>query len=160
LEGKFHSRGEPKVSNRYNISMQIPQIIETISKRLCVKGAKAIVVGGSVRDHFLHRPIKDYDIEVYGLASLSQLETILSKFGTVNLVGKSFGVVINRYGIGNNDVLDYCEKENISVLAKIPNSRRIAELYSAGKLLYDELPEIKEIMEDLALTIMKREKIS
>jgi len=73
--------------------MYLPKIIETISKRLQKHNAKAIIVGGSVRDHFLKLPIKDYDIEVYGLDNLGQLETILLKFGSVNLVGKSFGVL-------------------------------------------------------------------
>ena len=73
--------------------MYLPKIIETISKRLQEHNAKTIIVGGSVRDHFLKLPSKDYDIEVYGLDSIEELETILSKFGSVNLVGKSFGVL-------------------------------------------------------------------
>ncbi len=73
--------------------MYLPKIIETISKKLHEHKAKAIVVGGSVRDHFLKLPIKDYDIEVYGLDNLEQLEKILVEFGSVNLVGKSFGVL-------------------------------------------------------------------
>ena len=73
--------------------MYLPKIIETISKKLQEHNAKAIVVGGSVRDHFLKLPIKDYDIEVYGLENLEELEKILSEFGSVNIVGKSFGVL-------------------------------------------------------------------
>ena len=73
--------------------MYLPTIIKNISKRLHEHKAKAIVVGGSVRDHFLKLPIKDYDIEVYGLDNIALLEKILSEFGSVNLVGKSFGVL-------------------------------------------------------------------
>jgi tRNA nucleotidyltransferase (CCA-adding enzyme) len=73
--------------------MKLPKIIETISKVLLEKNAKAIVVGGSVRDHFLELSIKDYDVEVYGMSTLEELEDILSKYGSVNLVGKSFGVL-------------------------------------------------------------------
>jgi tRNA nucleotidyltransferase (CCA-adding enzyme) len=73
--------------------MKIPQIIKTISKKLQEKEAKAIVVGGSVRDHFLSLPIKDYDVEVYGLSKIEELEEILRAYGSVNLVGKSFGVL-------------------------------------------------------------------
>ena len=73
--------------------MQIPEILSSISKELKKRGARAIVVGGSVRDHFLRIPIKDYDVEVYGLSSVSELENILSAFGSVNLVGRSFGVL-------------------------------------------------------------------
>ena len=73
--------------------MKLPDILLIISKRLKEEHAKAIVVGGSVRDHFLQLPIKDYDIEVYGLDTMEKLEKILSEFGSVNLVGKSFGVL-------------------------------------------------------------------
>ena len=73
--------------------MIIPDILQTISKRLAQHGAKAIVVGGSVRDYFLDIPAKDFDIEVYGLSTLEALEAILKPFGRVELVGKSFGVL-------------------------------------------------------------------
>ncbi len=77
--------------------MKLPKIIYTISKQLQKQNAKAIVVGGSVRDHFLKLPIKDYDIEVYGLNHIEELEKILSQYGSVNLVGKSFGVLKFQY---------------------------------------------------------------
>ncbi len=77
--------------------MKIPIILKTISKELKTKNAKAIIVGGSVRDHFLELPIKDYDVEVYGLERLEELETILTQYGSVNLVGKSFGVLKFTY---------------------------------------------------------------
>ena len=73
--------------------MKLPHILHTISQVLKRHHAKAIIVGGSVRDHFLELPSKDYDIEVYGLETMDELETILSEFGSVNLVGKSFGVL-------------------------------------------------------------------
>jgi MinD superfamily P-loop ATPase len=62
---------------------------------------------------------------------------------TMKALKKEFGIVINRDGIGNNDVLNYCQQENIPVLARIPNKRQIAELYSSGELLYNRIPEIK-----------------
>lgn len=73
--------------------MKLPKILQTISKELHSKHAKAIVVGGSVRDHFLELDIKDYDIEVFGLKSMVELEEVLGEYGSVNLVGKSFGVL-------------------------------------------------------------------
>ena len=68
----------------------------------------------------------------------------------VRFLDKKFGVVINRYGIGNNDVADYCKEEKIPVLAKLPNDRKIAELYSAGKLVYTEVESFREQLEKLA----------
>lgn len=52
-----------------------------------------VLVGGCVRDHFLKIPIKDYDIEVYGLRRLETLESILQQYGYVKSVGKSFGIL-------------------------------------------------------------------
>ena len=77
--------------------MQVPKILKTISTHLQKQNAKAIIVGGSVRDHFLKLPSKDVDIEVYGLENMEMLEELLSSFGTVNLVGKSFGVLKFSY---------------------------------------------------------------
>ena len=73
--------------------MQLPTIIKIISQELQKQNAKAIVVGGAVRDHFLGLEYKDIDVEVYGLESMEALEIVLSNFGSVNLVGKSFGVL-------------------------------------------------------------------
>jgi len=77
--------------------LHLPKIIKIISHNLKNKHAKAIVVGGSVRDHFLNLLIKDYDVEVYGLKNLEELESILAQYGSVNLVGKSFGVLKFSY---------------------------------------------------------------
>jgi len=66
---------------------------------------------------------------------------------------KNFGVVVNRHGIGNNDVIDYCDEENIPLLAKIPNDRRIAELYSKGKLIYREFPEVQQELDKIIVYI-------
>jgi len=62
---------------------------------------------------------------------------------TMRELKKEFGVVINRFGLGNDDVLAYCKKEGIPVLARIPNNRRIAELYSQGELIYRHVPEVE-----------------
>jgi len=73
--------------------MKVPAILQTISEDLVSQHATAIIVGGAVRDHFLSLPVKDYDIEVFGLKNLEQLQAILSGYGSVNLVGKSFGIL-------------------------------------------------------------------
>lgn len=66
---------------------------------------------------------------------------------TMKELNKDFGVVINRFGIGNQDVLQYCEDEQIRVLAKIPNDRRIAEQYAKGKLIFSDFQEVKTELE-------------
>ncbi len=73
--------------------MKLPKILIDIANRLDKAGAKAILVGGAVRDFVLQKDVKDFDIEVYNINSYNDLASILSEFGAVNLVGKSFGVV-------------------------------------------------------------------
>ena len=77
---------------------------------------------------------------------------------TMKELKKDFGVVINRFGIGNDDVLDYCEKENIPILAKIPNSRKVAELYSHGELVYKKVAEVKQQLENIKDYILQLEE--
>ena len=55
-----------------------------------------------------------------------------------------FAVVINRYGIGDEEVAKYCEAESINICLKLPDDRRIAEAYSIGKMIVDVLPEYKK----------------
>lgn len=74
---------------------------------------------------------------------------------TMKKLQKKFGIVINRYGIGNDDVLSYCNEESIPVLARIPNDRRIAELYSQGKLIYPEFPEVRIQMDNIWNYLLK-----
>ena len=42
------------------------------------------------------------------------------------------GVLINRAGIGDDRVKDYCDKEEIPIMAQIPYDREVAVLYSYG----------------------------
>ena len=81
---------------------------------------------------------------------------------TMKELKKNFGVVVNRYGIGNDDVLAYCKAEQIKVLAKIPNDRRIAEIYSQGKLVYTEIPEVRIELEKITshIQLLKEKKMS
>jgi MinD superfamily P-loop ATPase len=55
-----------------------------------------------------------------------------------------FAVVINRYGIGDEDVEKYCQAENIDIIMKLPDDRRIAEAYSSGRMIVDVLHEYKK----------------
>lgn len=74
---------------------------------------------------------------------------------TVRQLGKNFGVVINRDGIGNSEVEDYCREEHIEVLAKIPQMLEVAQLYSKGELFYDVIPEVKSALKGLSENILK-----
>ena len=55
-------------------------------------GGNIYVVGGTIRDLYLNKPSKDLDIVITGI-ELNKLKTILSKYGNVEIVGESFGVI-------------------------------------------------------------------
>jgi len=66
-------------------------------------------------------------------------------------------VIINK---SENDKIieDFCEKNNIPVLMKIPFQRKIAELYSKGVPLVSAIPEYKEKFQSLINFIKGIEK--
>jgi MinD superfamily P-loop ATPase len=59
-------------------------------------------------------------------------------------LGVPMGIVINRAGLGDRKVYEYCKEENIPLLLEIPFSKKIAELYSRGVPFVAEMPEWKE----------------
>ena len=73
--------------------MTLPDSIKELAKTLLDNNARAFIVGGFVRDHFLGIDSKDIDIEVYGVSSLDKLKTVLEDLAPVHEVGKSFGVL-------------------------------------------------------------------
>jgi len=60
---------------------------------------------------------------------------------TVRELNIPCGVVINRAGIGDAKVEEYCLKENIPVLLTIPLDTEIARLYSRGITLVEGIPQ-------------------
>jgi MinD superfamily P-loop ATPase len=60
-----------------------------------------------------------------------------------------FGIIVNRAGIGDNKVYEYCRNNNIQILLEIPFQRKIAELYSEGIPYSLKLPEWKKKFQTL-----------
>jgi MinD superfamily P-loop ATPase len=65
------------------------------------------------------------------------------------------GAIINRAGIGDREVYDYCKKENIPLLMEIPFDKKIAELYSRGVPFVTEMPKWKDEFREI-LDIINR----
>jgi MinD superfamily P-loop ATPase len=58
-------------------------------------------------------------------------------------LGLPVGVVVNRDGVGDVGVDEYCAAEGIPILMRIPLDRRIAEAISGGEALVEALPEYR-----------------
>ena len=120
-----------------------------------------------VDDHFNETYIKIYDsppgtscpvIEATKGVDFVILVTEPTPFGlhdlklaidTMEELRIEYGVVINRSGIGNNDVEKFCSEKKVPILAKIPNDRAIAELYSYGNLL--QIPSVIQPLKKLRI---------
>jgi MinD superfamily P-loop ATPase len=77
---------------------------------------------------------------------LNDLKLAVNLIRELNL---PFAVVINRYGIGNDEVENYCQAENIDIIMKLPDDRRIAEAYSSGRMIVEVLHEYIELFTKL-----------
>ena len=64
--------------------------------------------------------------------------------GAVKILGIPHGLVINRSDMGNDQVKDYANEEDLPVLMEIPFDRKIAEAYSRGDMIVEVMPEWKE----------------
>ena len=62
---------------------------------------------------------------------------------TIATLDIPMGVVINKSGIGDNSVENWCKDQGIPVLMNIPFSRAAAEAYATGRPLVELQPELK-----------------
>jgi len=74
----------------------------------------------------------------FGLNDLSLAVEVVRKLGI------PCGVAINRVGVGSEEVEQYCHREGIPVLLRIPLDRNIATLYSRGVPLIEGMPRWRE----------------
>jgi tRNA nucleotidyltransferase (CCA-adding enzyme) len=72
--------------------MNLPDQLRPVIAAIISGGGNPYAVGGCVRDFLLDREPKDFDIEVFSISE-DKLISILSQFGKVDLVGKSFGII-------------------------------------------------------------------
>ncbi len=68
---------------------------------------------------------------------------------TMRVLEQKVGVIINRYGIGDDGVEKYCHEENIPIITKIKNDKEVAKLYSNGELIYDKIEHFKDSLDEI-----------
>lgn len=74
---------------------------------------------------------------------------------TMQNLNKSFGVVINRDGIGDAAVETYCFESEITILGKIRFDRRIAEIYARGELVFDKIGHVNQSVMEIVAQLEK-----
>lgn len=81
-----------KIANIKNNLVLEPEMVNVLTE-LNKLGHTTLLIGGCVRDAYLGIKPKDIDIEVYGI-NYEKLEQFLSTYGRVDIVGKTFGVIV------------------------------------------------------------------
>jgi len=84
------------------------------------------------------------------------LNDLMLSVETLEEIGKPFGVIINRSGLGDRAVHDWLLQKKIPLLMEIPFDREIARLYSVGDLLSKENPEYEKRFAGLLETIKEQ----
>ena len=79
--------------------------------------------------------------------------------GMVRALKLPFAVIINRCDMGDEGVVQYCRREGIDIAMEIPNSRRIAEAYSRGRMVVDVMPEYAGQFQRLYARINQRVEV-
>ncbi|MGQ9477268.1 MAG: nucleotide-binding protein [Candidatus Bipolaricaulia bacterium] len=81
---------------------------------------------------------------------------------TVNVgrtLGLRMGVVLNRAGVGDRGVEEYCAREGLPILMRIPMSKEIAIAYSKGIPLVEAFPDWGEQFRQLYRLIEDQEGV-
>lgn len=78
---------------------------------------------------------------------------------TLKQMQKPFGVIVNRAGIGNNEVYNYLESDGIELLLEIPFDKEIARICSNGEMVVDHNPLLKQQLLELEQKITDKHGI-
>ncbi len=74
-------------------------------------------------------------------------------------IGKEPVVLVNRAGFDDSDLKSYCEREQLEIVAEIPDDRRIAEVYSTGGLVFDQLDQYKDLFKSIASKVVELSQV-
>ena len=142
--------GTQFVHGKLNVGMMMsPPVIRAVKKHINKKKT-AIIDAPPGTSCPVITAIKDTDFVIlvteptpFGLNDLILAAEVVRKMRL------PFGVIINRSDLGNKKTDEYCARENIPVLMRIPFSKKIAEIYSRGDLIIKVLPEYNKEFQEL-----------
>ncbi|TDT71948.1 MinD superfamily P-loop ATPase [Hypnocyclicus thermotrophus] len=84
---------------------------------------------------------------------VSDMKMVVEMLREMNI---PFGLVINKAKLGDDEIYEYANNENIEILAEIPFNKEIAKLYANGELFSIHLKEYKEIFENIYSQILSK----
>ncbi|MEJ2702508.1 MAG: ATP-binding protein [Sedimentisphaerales bacterium] len=126
------------VSGRLNVGhVRTPTLIKEVKKRIRPESLAIIDVPPGTSCPVVEA-IKETDFVLLVTEptpfGLNDLKLAVELVRELNL---PFAVVVNRDGIGNEDVEKYCQAQDIDIAFRLADDRRIAEAYSSGRMIVD-----------------------
>ncbi len=140
-----HSDGIDFVQGRLNVGEAMPTpVIRRVKAKASRDGIVIIDVSPGTSCPVVES-IKDSDFCLLVTEPTPfGLNDLILAVETVKELGVLRGVIINRAGVGDRKVEEYCQEEGIPVLLTIPLDMEIARLYSQGVALVEGLPQWQE----------------
>lgn len=88
------------------------------------------------------------------------LHDLQAALAVTEVLGIPAGVVVNKWGVGTDDVERFCEEKRVPVLLRIPWDKDIAQAYANGIPLVEAFPEwrepLRKLFEDILLALQRR----
>ncbi len=147
------------VHGRLNIGEAMsPPLIRGVLKQSCSDGVNIIDAPPGTSCPVI-ASIRDVDFVVlvteptpFGLNDLGLALDMVRELGVPH------GVLVNRAEDDNRDAESFCEKRQVEILTRIPDDRRVAECYSKGGMILEDIPDVRKSFEELWSVIRKRVK--
>ena len=140
-----HSDGVEFVHGRLSIgeAMAVP-IIRRVKEHASSKGTVIIDVSPGTSCPVVEA-VKDSDFCLLVTEPTPfGLNDLVLAVETVRKLNIPCGVVLNRAGVGDGKVEEYCGRKNIPILLTIPMDTEIASLYSRGIPLVEGMPDWRQ----------------
>jgi len=132
-----------------------PPLMREVKKKL------QVMLEGSAADVIIDAPpgVSCPAVNAVMDADVIALVTEPTPFGLYDLqlayeaflpLGKPMGIVINRAGLGEDKVYDFCRSRDLPIWAEIPYDRQIAVAYSNSQIIAAVSAQHKALFTDLA----------
>ncbi|MEW6227843.1 MAG: ATP-binding protein [Bacillota bacterium] len=140
------------VQGKVNVGNPLaPPVVRAVKSRIEARQGKVVIIDAPPGTSCpVVASVKDSDFCVLVTEPTPfGLNDLVLAIDMVKKLGIPFGVVINRSGLGNRDLVTYCRREKIPILLEIPFDRTYAACYARGGRLAEEFPELKEAFRGL-----------
>ena len=146
------SLGVTCIEGRLDIGQEMatPLIAKTIQKA-CEKATDWVVVDAppGTSCSFIESIKESEKVLLVTEPTAFGLHDLEAAVETVRALNKPFGVVLNRVGMGDERVEEYCSKENIPIVARIAHDENIAKTYARGEMVFQKVEHFRVALEEM-----------